>query len=108
MTQPSPADTLRTAAEKLRELIANTTRAPWHGDDIDEVQSPEGQVARVYKALYPNSRYIAAMHPGVGQALAQWLEAEARYLATAAPGWKREAHPDALAVARAILGEDPS
>ena len=49
--------------------------------------------------------YIALMHPDVGHAVAQWLDHEAYRLSIAAPGWKHEADPYALAVARALNGD---
>jgi hypothetical protein len=97
----TPADELRTAAQKLRSLIKDTPATPWWGDDLDEVQSPEGHVARAKANPYPTSRYIAAMHPGVGKALADWLTVEMVQLEhDDFPAL----HAHALAVARAING----
>jgi hypothetical protein len=106
----NPADELRAAADKLRKLIQNTAPAPWWGDDLDEVQSPLGQIARTLgsgdgKAPYPNSRYIAAMHPGVGTALADWLQTASAN--AAALTWPNDFIKRALAVARAINGGAP-
>jgi hypothetical protein len=102
----TPADELRTAAEALRQLTEHTSPAPWWGDDIDEVQSPLGQIARALsgggKAPYPNSRYIAAMHPGVGAALADWLDFEADLIALVPGAELRGRTERALNVARSI------
>lgn len=52
-------------------------------------------------------RAAAAMHPGVGAALAKLLEHAADTLdATAHPGWQAIIAPHELAVARAVLGEE--
>lgn len=99
MTTPTPADELRAAADKLRTLATaaaedsgNTT---WHTTR----HFPE-QPDSTFTALWatgarpllgggggrgrppayvsaPVGDYIAAMHPGVGAALADWLAAEA-------------------------------
>lgn len=48
---------------------------------------------------------LAAMHPGVGAALADWLDEVAERLAvTTHPDWQDTVEPHALAVARHILG----
>ena len=133
----TPADELRTAAETLRKLAADATPAPWtwkrwHSDtcpaDCDDptcflliVGSPCGPVgdADVDREVFAVERsvqergesdadYIAAMHPGVGLALADWLESTAESLdATTHPGWQETVSPHALAVARAINGGQP-
>ncbi|MFJ4418243.1 hypothetical protein [Streptomyces sp. NPDC088925] len=121
----TPAETLTAAAEKLRAAAQDVPAGPWWGDDLDEVQSPTGQVARtVGAAAYPKSRCIALMHPGVGATLAELLEAiaqcadlSARFFMAAngyAPteeDYDREEDHDrtvlaALAVARNLLGGD--
>ena len=128
----TPADELRTAAEKIRELIDGVPRdlwgdRPWHveacsdkatGDcpcivtqgeykPFDQPQVPMIQyVADAETTGHAN--YIAAMHPGVGLALADWLESTAESLdSTTHPGWQETVAPHALAVARAINGGQP-
>lgn len=52
-----------------------------------------------------HGRYAAAMDPGVGAALADWLDEVAERLAvTTHPDWQDTVEPHALAVARRILG----
>jgi hypothetical protein len=128
----TPAEELRAAAEKIRKLAAEATPPPWtwqrwHSDtcpaDCNDptcflliVGSPHGPVgdADVDRDVFAVERsvqergegdaaYIAAMHPGVGEALAELLDTAADYVADDSPN-----HPThlvrALAVARAILG----
>jgi hypothetical protein len=98
----SPSDELRTAATRLRSLATAATPGPWEqtgiGDYgwtvsssssalVDTVDSEEGRA---------DADYIAAMHPGVGLALAAWLESEAEF------GLNPGIDPAALTVARAI------
>ncbi|MFE3049577.1 hypothetical protein ACFXIY_21295 [Streptomyces albidoflavus] len=100
----TPAETLTAAADRLRVAAQDVPAGPWWGDDLDEVQSPTGQVARaVGAAAYPKSRYIAAMHPGVGRALAAWLESWTG-IDVAEDGPLAEELRHALTVARQILG----
>jgi hypothetical protein len=127
MTDP---DTLRRAAETLRDKANAATPGPWR-----EGRDPTGR--NTYAALVADSphpdrtnpdkggwgydegyggcligeslmaadrRYIATMHPGVALALADWLTWEADLSSVRPPGmgwmYGRE-------VARAILGETP-
>ncbi|WP_435246378.1 hypothetical protein [Streptomyces sp. NRRL F-5630] len=116
----TPAETLTAAAEKLRVLAAEATRGPWWaerpaarwGEDPDhEVAASAGTLATFHeRGSGLNASYTAAMHPGVGTALADWLDAELRMWAG------DEGHDDcttrtctivaALAVARQLLGGD--
>jgi hypothetical protein len=117
-TTPAPADELRAAAEKLRKLIAAATPGPWtampdvlvggwavaHDPKSDEGPYPADFIHE------PDARYIAAMHPGVGLPLADWLDTEAATWAG------DEVHNQcssktctldaALAVARAVLADE--
>ena len=107
----NPADELRTAAEKIRTL-SKAISAP---DERDQVFHAEGtDVTQGRTGLYDVATtqtteladYIAAMHPGVGTALAAWLESWTgieMYEAHALPEDARHA----LAVARAINGSAP-
>ncbi|KOU50548.1 hypothetical protein ADK55_18570 [Streptomyces sp. WM4235] len=117
----TPSEELRAAETLLRSLLEHAAEGPWWGDDLDEVQSSAGQIGRALgtgadgKYPYPNSRYMAAMHPGVGTALADLLERQGKqaeeieqYLgAQFQDGALDQDIHDALAVARAILGTRP-
>lgn len=121
----SPADELRTAAEKIRRLVADLpangwSNRPWHVEEcsdtddmspcpcivaqgeyreFDQPQEPLIQYVADAETI-EHGAYIAAMHPGVGTALADWLEWQVRAHAEASV-----AIPDAaFAVARAING----
>ncbi|MEW1895950.1 hypothetical protein [Streptomyces albidoflavus] len=125
----TPADTLRAAVDRLRELADAAPEPPWTEDGVGDIgfgvamgggrgvdtgdDGPDGRAV---------AQYIAAMHPGVGNALAAWLEAAARYYeagVTAAADVFRDdpagrdrflttgpgaPSPHAIAVARQILG----
>lgn len=119
----TPADELRTAAETLRKLATDATPGPWRQHDTHlgqygytaTVLSGEGNDTDLRAWLpsmshepwdetrnaWPDAMYIAAMHPGVGAALADWLESWTGidlYEAGALP----EDAKHALAVARQI------
>ncbi|MGW4973187.1 hypothetical protein ACWEP3_25145 [Streptomyces albidoflavus] len=115
------AEELRAAADRLRELADAAHGSPWaavkvpqHRQNLAawmvESDRPDDDgntgVADCYWGA-ADAQYIAAMHPGVGNALAAWLEAEAAQPLTAQHGPR--CTPDctttaALAVARQILG----
>jgi hypothetical protein len=131
----TPAAVLKRAADKLRALATADGITPgpwtqsWHGQDhlvhgpgeawsnsVAEwtyaivTQEPKVSVQRA-ECNTADAAFIATMHPGVGVALADWLESTAatvdavtRQHADAAPA---DAHwlAPALAVARAVLGE---
>lgn len=83
-----PTDELRQAAARLLALAADVTPGPWavhnpngypqavfgeskdviFAEVLDELDQPKTHAA-----------YIAVMHPGVGAALADWLDQAARY-----------------------------
>lgn len=116
----NPAQELRDAAAKLRALATAATPGPWiqtgigdygwtvsfaPGSGIEADDSDQGLA---------DANYIAAMHPGVGAALAAWLEEEAALHADDkaaqigdGSGVMCENFPHALAVARQILGSQP-
>ncbi|MGW1468470.1 hypothetical protein ACWCPT_29510 [Streptomyces sp. NPDC002308] len=79
MPTPTPAETLRAAATKLRDahLQGGMTATP--------------AVAALVRARLP---------------IAAWLEAAAQRVTVAAPGWGFDAEPHALVAARELLGED--
>ena len=112
------ADTLRRAAALLRERAEKATRGPWQtATEIDGwragrrtvVRGPGSRVVTVGQTRTHHSEgeenvaYIATMHPGVGLALADWLQLEADRL-----GWlENYATPQAVILARLILREEP-
>lgn len=119
----SPADELRAAAEKLRDAAELAGGQTWVADHY-----PEGTIVRPAtstRSLFrlaadgtraagtpnvaaPIGEYIAAMHPGVGIALADWLEFTATVLdANTHPGWQETVASQPLAVVRAINGGQP-
>ena len=137
----NPTDELRTAAEKLRSLATAATPGPWRQHDTHlgqygyaaTVLSGEGNDTDLRawlpsmsqepwdetRNVWPDAAYIATMHPGVGAALADWLDAEAA-IWDAVETVKAEygpkglkvttplsTHAEALAVARAINGTNP-
>ena len=79
------ADRLRQAARVLRERAEAATPGPWltHDEDGDPYIAPPATGALLITAhplevARANAAYIATMHPGVGLALADWLEAEGK------------------------------
>jgi hypothetical protein len=108
----SPADELRAAADKLRALITDLRdcRGPWYvvnrkqrpyPQRIDNIGVPYVVASTTTDPSHPPTiaDYIAAMHPGVGRAVADWLTAAADEAETIGTD------PEALAVAQAILGQ---
>jgi len=119
----NPADTLTAAAKLLRSAINSIPpnswdERPWHvetcmGGRKDDcpcivAQGTHGRgtppVEYVADAETPEyARYIALMHPGVGLALADWLETAATYYT---PGVHHPTHVTrAYQLARVLLGE---
>ena len=107
MTQPSPAEQLRAAAEVLRQHAdaaeADVDTNPYWESALTE--RPDWYANGVRNGLGgPSGEYAALMHPGVGHALAQWLDSWTGidlYEAGSLPEDARHA----LAVARAITGD---
>jgi len=120
------ADELRTAAQRLRKLTGalpanDWGNRPWHAEecsDTDDMSSCPCIVAQgeyrefdqpqipliqyVADAETPEfAAYIAAMHPGVGLLLAEWLDSAAEDAEQIGPD------PHAVATARAINGGEP-
>jgi len=75
-----PAIRLREAATLIREAAETATQGPWTA-----VESIEGGDSRVIRGGHPHpcsradATWIALMYPGIGGALAAWLESTARY-----------------------------
>lgn len=122
MTAETPAALLRRAADKIRKLAGAATPGPWRAHDTHLGQY--GHTATVLSGernetelrawlpsmsqeswderrnVWADSEWIAAMHPGVGLALAVVLEQAAKVLTS------RPVADDLplLIVARQILG----
>jgi hypothetical protein len=90
----TPAAELRAAAARLRKLVADLgdNRGPWYIANADDHPYPQSirnvGVPYVVADTYADpphapteAQYICAMHPGVGAALAAWLD-------RAAHGWE--------------------
>lgn len=134
MPDLTPAAELRAAAARLRQLAADTSPGPWplaydtccttedcpHAPwvsgvgPLTHVESDHGE-----DAMSAAVHWIAAMHPGVGVALADWLDDAARgcdaTVVAARRVWpldcdeseafiQEQAPARALAVARALGG----
>lgn len=125
----TPADELKTAAEKLRALAtaastdrSGTPTARWHFKERSGLHSgylyaenPDGPGVRLIlggssgprgRGMHPGMRtrhgeYAATVDPTVGLALADWLDSAAIDAEQIGPD------PCALAVARAINGGQP-
>lgn len=129
----TPAAELRQAAQRLRELVAAVREAshtdwgdePWRA--VECAKRAPGEVSEMCPCIvaqgdtplgkaFPLTQYvadaeteqhaafIAALHPGVAVALADWLETAATYLGDE-PQVTYPSHVvRALAVARQILG----
>ncbi|MEJ8671900.1 hypothetical protein WKI71_36710 [Streptomyces sp. MS1.AVA.1] len=82
----TPADELRTAAEKIRILATTATDGPWHqsgiGDQGWTVDTPHAFVAETEDSEKgrADADWIAAMHPGVGDKISGLLEAAAGFV----------------------------
>lgn len=121
------ADVLRRAAAKMRERAEAATPGPWHvvasGMGI-RTPTPaayrfirddrEHTVAEAWDSMTgrEDAAHIASWHPAVALAVANWLDEQAGCLeedATtfrfATPESREAMYADALAVARAYLGE---
>ena len=111
------ADILRRAAAVLRERAEAATPGPWEAMEHDSNPGDEGvcllgaaaTVTGSHMIGYfhvlsqaeqeANGAYAATMHPGVGLAIADWLQLEADRL-----GWlENHATPQAVVLARLIL-----
>lgn len=122
------AETLRRAADIMRDRALGAERGPWYWEALGEKRYPqrvssEGRCVIVAECfISPEHRpfeaeHIAAWHPGVALALADWLDLICEFVANM-PDLDRD-HIDyepcddyacqikyaALAVARIYLGE---
>lgn len=90
-------ETLRKAAQLMRERAKAATPGPWRVSGHDVVNEYE-QIAETW--LKVDAEHIAGMHRGVALAVADWLDFAAQNF-----GYRGEAEAaHAFAVARAYLG----
>lgn len=115
------AHELKTAATRLRDAANQSPAGPWtvelnRGGSYLTVISPETHrtkhrviaQARAYTRHRNAIHYVALMHPGLGEALAAWLDAEAHRLTHGAvPEQHEYLGRCALAVAAVINGSEP-
>lgn len=98
---------LRQAAQTLRERAdhANADDTPWVAEvgavGTAWINTPTEHHAISMHGWPASARYIATMHPGVGLALAAWLDDEAEAVAAY---HANKANPFALDLARLING----
>lgn len=91
------SDRLREAARVLRDHIEGLTTDETRWDDAFPV-------SRVYADKSTYERLI--VHPGVGLALADWLDDEAGRIELADNGWDARPYEAALRLADLILGAE--
>ena len=127
----TPADELWAAAEKLRALATAASTGPrdeptsrWHFKRRDArsgylyAANPHGPGMRLihgdanggnrHPGMHPrHGEYAAAMGPAVGLAVANWLDGAAALIAELPGAEYLPRTHNALAVARAILKEQP-
>jgi hypothetical protein len=111
MTDLTPSETLRAAAERLRAMAAKATDGPWrwNGSQVDVEPTTRGTYVvgdgqQEDDVVTPeDGAWIATMSPVVAEPLAAWLEAEGSYAETTL--WERKGTiaRAALAFARSIL-----
>ena len=110
------AQELRDAAERLRELSAAGPGGddyPWravrenarrgNGSVVSVITKADESVFEDAYCSLTDATYIATMHPGVGLALADWLDTTAERIGTPAQATLPQ-RQHAFAVARLILG----
>jgi hypothetical protein len=127
----TPAETIRRAATLLRERAEAASKGPWkswlEGRDrrsgASAISTPDFDGGDIYVTVGENCHpkweadqdFIASMHPGVGLAVADWLESRAADAKGAYQSFSGEWHfgpcddppgiEDAIKIARAYLGE---
>lgn len=116
---PSPAAKLREAASLLRDTATaaiHEDRTTWSTGStlgskspvvVDHPETPSVLIETYAARLEAVNRYLALLGPATGIALADWLDAHAEILSSAAqydPDSSLARH--ALAVARQILGTE--
>lgn len=107
MPEPTPAETIRAAATRLREAAERATPTPWRvTEDYDgrwfvepvAIMLADPDDPETWYDAQPDAAYIALVNPVVGLALADWLDVTERDVGTSSL-----AYHAALAVARALL-----
>lgn len=102
---------LRRAAKRLRQHAEAASPGPWHIGE--HVQNGHAHNIHTFPAGTPvadflggeDAHYIAAMHPGVALAVADWLDSWEGEQLNEFDGNEDWTH--AVTVARALLGEVP-
>jgi hypothetical protein len=108
MTDQTPAETLRAAAQHVREMAQQATPGPWvangAGVGTDYTDNEPDLIVAV-DAFDPNdAAWMALMHPGLAEPLAAWLESVAALQFGDVPLPDSPIVDHALAAARALLG----
>lgn len=128
MPEPTPAETIRAAATRLRNTAERATEGPWRvTEDWDgrwfvepvAVMLADPDDPETWYDAQPDAAYIALVSPVVGKALADWLDENAgthqpegnpgkepwgcRFCYPHDGSWPCTEHLNALAVARALL-----
>jgi hypothetical protein len=106
---PTPSETLRAAAARLRELAAKATDGPWYwnGSQVDVEPTTRGTYVvgdgqQEDDVVTPeDGAWIAIMSPVVAEPLAAWLCQEAAWHDTQI--FRTSSRHHALAFARSIL-----
>ena len=114
MTDQFPAALLRAAAEKIRDDAAAAHRAspsPWRITDEHVIRCADGMIVADRSGTdHPAERadlpYIAAMHPGVGAAMAEMFDQWAEMGEFNSDLLNRVGGPETIELARRILGEE--
>ncbi len=100
------AEFLRSAARRLRRNAAAATPGPWRSDYSEggcvASANPRHPIIAEYGATWDDSEYIATVHPGVGLAVAEWLEVAAELSVVYQSGSTRWRHE--MVVAAQING----
>lgn len=86
MTTPTtPAEELRAAAERLREVAKVATPGPWEGEGGDDERPPS--VWTAYEGSYvadniphpEDAEWIATLSPAIAEPLALWLDTHVQW-----------------------------
>ncbi len=108
----TPAEELRTAAQKIRDAAANASPGPWAAVDEHIEAADEHAVAKVPPGClnHPgrpkaDEIHIATWHPGVTPLVAVLLEDAADSMANFYFANREKVFHRELAIARAINGE---
>ncbi|MCU1612560.1 MAG: hypothetical protein JWO98_100 [Frankiales bacterium] len=109
----TPAQLLRRAAAKLRQDAEAARRfvpEPWSITEDRVIRAANDDIVADRSSCRPGDDadlpFIAAMHPGVGMALADWIDEQAAFNEYFVQSGLPTLPPErALAVARQLLGE---